>query len=80
MDQLESRINDTDKLNILDTAKDLHQNNNVELGQFIDTIGVSVTSVLNILLSPEPLIYENEEEQLPHYKKKKKRKRRPPGI
>ncbi|WCM41910.1 DUF5712 family protein [Flavobacterium sp. CBA20B-1] len=74
LDQLESRINDTDKLNILDTAKDIHQNNNVELGQFIDPIGGSVTSVLSTLLFPGPLIYENEEEQLPHYKKKKGKK------
>jgi len=36
--------------------------------------------LLNVVVYPEPLMYENSEEQLPHYKKKKKRKRRPPGI
>ena len=80
LDQLESKRSGTDRQNILDTAKEIYQNSNMELDQLIDTIGGSATSILSALLSPEPLIYENTEEQLVHFKKKKKRKRRPPTI
>jgi len=80
LDELESKLTDTEGQNIHDTAKDIYQNSNMELDQLIDTIGGSATSILSALLSPEPLIYENTEEQLVHFKKKKKRKRRPPTI
>ena len=80
LDQLESKRSGTDRQNILDTAKDIYRNNNTELNQFIDSIGNSAVSILGALFSSEPLMYENSEEQLPHYKKKKKRKRRPPTI
>jgi len=80
LNQIESKLNDTDRQNILDTAKEIYQNNSPDLDQLIDTIGDSAVSILGALFSSEPLMYENSEEQLPHYKKKKKRKRRPPGI
>lgn len=79
LDQIESRLNDTNRQNVLDTAKDIHQNNHSELEQLIDIIGGSTTNILGALFSSEPFIYENTEEELPHYKKKK-RKRRPPRI
>lgn len=80
LDQLESKRSGTDRQNILDTAKEIYQNNSPDLDQLIDTIGNSAVSILGALFSSEPLMYENSEEQLPHYNKKKKRKRRPPGI
>ncbi|WLD24255.1 DUF5712 family protein [Flavobacterium dauae] len=80
LEQFESKLPDIERQNINDTAKDIYQNSNMELDQLIDTIGGSATSILSALLSPEPLIYENTEEQLVHFKKKKKRKRRPPTI
>lgn len=80
LDQIESKLNDTNKRNVLDTAKNIYRNNNMELDQLIDTIGGSATSILSALFSPEPLMYENIEDQVPYHKKKKKRKRRPPGI
>ncbi|PJR03121.1 DUF5712 family protein [Avrilella dinanensis] len=80
LDQLESKRSGTDRQNILDTAKEIYQNNSPDLDQLIDTIGDSAVSILGALFSSEPLMYENSEEQLPHYKKKKKRKRRPPTI
>lgn len=80
LNQIEGKLNDTDGLNVLDTAKEIYRNDNTNLDQFINTTGGSVTSVLGALLNSEPLMYENSEEQLPHYKKKKKRKRYPPGI
>ena len=80
LDQLESKRSGTDRQNILDTAKEIYQNNSPDLDQLIDTIGDSAVSILGTLFSSEPLMYENSEEQLPHFKKKKKRKRRPPGI
>src|SRR5690606_30603768 len=80
LEQFESKLPDIERQNINDTAKDIYQNSNMQLDQLIDTIGGSATSILSALLSPEPLIYENTEEQLVHFKKKKKRKRRPPTI
>lgn len=80
LDHLESKLTDTDQQNVLDTAKDIYRNDNTDLDQLIDIVGGSATSILSALLSPEPLIYENTEEQLVHFKKKKKRKRRPPTI
>src|SRR5690606_11618356 len=80
LNELENKLPDVEGQNIHDTAKDIYQNSNMELDYLIDTIGGSATSILSALLSPEALVYENTEEQLPHFKKKKKRKRRPPGI
>lgn len=79
LDQLESKLTDTDQQSVLDTAKDIYRNDNTDLDQFIETVGGSVTSILGALLYSEPLMYENSEDQIP-YHKKKKRKRRPPGI
>ncbi|SRR5690606_38785236 len=79
LDQLESKLTDTDQQNVLDFAKDIYRNNNTDLDQFIETVGGSVTSILGALLYSEPLMYKNTEEQLPHYKKRK-RKRPPPGL
>src|SRR5690606_34998889 len=79
LDQLESKLTDTDRQNVLDFAKDIYRNNNTDLDQFIETVGGSVTSILGALLYSEPLMYKNTEEQLPHYKKRK-RKRPPPGL
>lgn len=79
LDQIESKLTDTDQQNVLDFAKDIYRNNNTDLDQFIETVGGSVTSILGALLYSEPLMYENTEEQLPHYKKRK-RKRPPPGL
>nr|WP_317045750.1 DUF5712 family protein [Avrilella dinanensis] len=80
LNQLENKLIDADQQNALDTAKDIYRNNHSDLEQLIDSIGNSAVSILGALLNSEPLMYENSEEQLPHYKKKKKRKRRPPGI
>lgn len=80
LDQLESKLTDTDQQNVLDTAKDIYRNDNTDLDQFIETVGGSVTSILGALLYSEPLMYENSEDQVPYHKKKKKRKRRPPGM
>jgi len=80
LDQLESKLTDTERQNVPDTAKDIYQNNNTDLVQLIDTIGDSTVSILGTLFSSEPLAYEHTEDQVPHFKKKKKRKRRPPGI
>lgn len=80
LEQFESKLPDIERQNINDTAKDVYQNSNMELDQLIDTIGNSAVSILGALFSSEPLMYENTEDQIPHYKKKKKRKRRPPGI
>lgn len=79
LDQLESKLTDTDQQSVLDTAKDIYRNDNTDLDQFIETVGGSVTSILGALLYSEPLMYENSEDQIP-YHKKKKRKRSPPGI
>src|SRR5690606_6516374 len=78
LDELESKLTDTEGQNIHDTAKDIYQNSNMELDPLIDIVGGSATSILSALLSPEPLMYENSEDQVPYHKKK--RKRRPPGI
>lgn len=80
LDQLESKLTDKDQQNVLDFAKDIYRNNNTDLDQFIETVGGSATSILSALFSPEPLMYENTEDQVPYHKKKKKRKRRPPGM
>lgn len=80
LDQLESKLTDTEKLRVPNVAKDIYQNNKTDLAQIIDTIGDSTASILGTLFSSESLVYEYTEEQLPHFKKKKKRKRRPPGI
>src|SRR5690554_2590596 len=80
LDQLESKLNDTNRKKALDTAKDIYRNNHSDLDQFIETVGGSAVSILGTLFSSEPLMYENSEEQLPYHKKKKKRKRRPPGM
>lgn len=79
VDELESKRTDTEGQNIHDTAKDIYQNSNMELDQLIDIVGAFATSILSVLLSPEPLMCENSEDQVP-YHKKKKRKRPPPGI
>lgn len=80
LEQFESKLPDIERQNILDTAKEIYQNNSPDLDQLIDSIGNSAVSILGALFSSEPLMYENSEEQLPHYKKKKKRKRRPPEM
>lgn len=80
LDQLESKLTDTERQNVPDTAKDIYQNNNTDLARFIDTIGDSAVSILGTLFSSDPLVYEHAEDQVPHFKKKKKRKRRPGGI
>lgn len=80
LDQLESKLTDTERQNVPDTAKDIYQNNNTDLARFIDTIGDSAVSILGTLFSSDPLVYEHTDDQVPHFKKKKKRKRRPGGI
>lgn len=80
LEQLESKLTDTERQNIPDTAKDIYQNNNTDLAQLIDTIGDSAVSILGTLFSSDPLLYEHTDDQVPHFKKKKKRKRRPGGI
>ncbi|MBA5793518.1 molybdopterin-guanine dinucleotide biosynthesis protein MobB [Flavobacterium sp. xlx-214] len=80
LEQLESKLTDTERQNVPDTAKDIYQNNNTDLAQLIDTIGNSTVSILGTLFSSEPLAYEHADDQVPHFKKKKKRKRRPGGI
>ena len=80
LDQIESKLTNTELQNIHDTAKYIYPNNHSDLEELIDIVDSSATNILSALLSPEPLIYENTEEQFPHYKKKKKRKRRPTGL
>src|SRR5690554_5973530 len=74
LDQIESKLNFTDELNVLDTVKDIYRNDNTDLEQLIDSIGNSAVSILGALFSSEPLMYENSEEQLPYHKKKKREK------
>lgn len=78
LDQLESKLTDTERQNVPDTVKDIYQNNNTDLARFIDTIGDSAVSILGTLFSSDPLVYEHTDDQVPHFKKKKKR--RPGGI
>lgn len=80
LDQLESKLTDTERQNVPDTAKDIYRNNNTDLAQLIDTIGDSAVSILGTLFSSDPLVYEHTDDHVPHFKKKKKRKRRPGGI
>lgn len=74
LDQFESKGNDTNKQNVLDTARTIYRNNSTDLDQLIDTMGTSAVNILGTLFSSEPLINEHTEDQVPYFKKKKKRK------
>ncbi len=80
LDQVESKGNDTGyRQNILDTAKEIYQNNSTDLNRLIGTVGDSAVSILGSLFSSGPLTHESTEDQVLHFKKKK-RKRRPPEF
>jgi hypothetical protein len=80
LNQLESSLGDTNRQNVLNTARDIYHNNNTELSQLIEGIGNSTVSLFDLLPSSEPLVYENPQDHLSHKINKKKRKKRPPGI
>ncbi|MDQ6527660.1 DUF5712 family protein [Flavobacterium sp. LHD-85] len=80
LDQLQSRLINSGTQGFPDTAKDIFQSQSSEPEQLTDGIGLSKTGLLNILSSPDPLMYENMEDQITGFKKKKKKKRRPPGT
>lgn len=76
LDQLQSRLTDPGTQGFPDTAKDIFQSQSSEPEQLIGGIGFSTAGLLNILSSPDPLMYENMEDQITGFNKKK---RRPPG-
>lgn len=79
LNELDHKLNQTEREIIHETAKDIYPNNHLNLEELIDAIGSSTTSILSALLSSEPLQYENEEQYFPQQKKKKKKKRSPRG-
>src|SRR5690554_4313284 len=75
LNEFEDKLPIIERQDIHNTAKDIYSNNHLHLEELLETVGNSATSLLSALLSPEPLIYENTEEQYFPLQKKKKRKR-----
>jgi hypothetical protein len=77
LDQLQSGLTGKNTQVFPDAAKDIFQSQSPEPEQLIGGIGFSTISLFNILSSPDPLMYENMEDQINGFKKKK---RGPLGI
>ncbi len=73
--QIENKLNDSDRKTIFDTTKDIYRNNTIDLGKIINTLEIS-TGFIDQLFTNNLLENENIEEQ--SIKRKKKKRRREP--
>ena len=69
--QLENKLNDSDRQIIFDTTKDIYRNNSIDFEKIINTIEISM-GLINLLFANNLLENENIEEQSIQKKKKKK--------
>ncbi|MEG0982226.1 DUF5712 family protein [Algoriella sp.] len=74
--QLENKLNDSDRQTIFDTTKDIYRNNTIDFEKIINTLKISI-GLINLLFTNNLQENENIEEQSVQNKKKKRRRRTP---
>ena len=73
LNQLENKLNNSDRQTIFDTTKDIYRNNTIDIEKIVNKLEVS-TELINLLLTNNLLENENIEEQSVQKKKRTKRR------
>lgn len=73
LDQLETKISDTESKIDLGMVKSVFAGNTCEALELTDIIDSSLADLFTVLFSSDPSVYENNEDLLPHFKKEGRR-------
>ena len=76
LDQLETDSSEKEIKFDLNMVKTVFTGNPSETVELADLIDNSISDLFSVLFSSDPSVYENDQDQLPHFKKKGKQRRR----